>query len=280
MRTGRNPERRPPSGNSAARSRRTWCAGRSTGLACCSNTVRGCAAGAVSPRRGRHCGTRIRSARPTACSPGPNGPARNCAPPAKAGKRSGPEPGYRCPRRSCRSPGWPREDCRTGKSASGCTSRTGPSARTCTGSSPSWASARGPSWDPRWPAAPSRLAVKCLAGAAAALPPSPAWTQPGGSRRRHRSWRPGSPLSWHGSGCRGRRRAWCAGTSSPGWPAPGSPTWPPGRPRIRPCATASRPSPRRSPGPRSCGCATRAGGRVVSVFFLDFTWVRLDRVTA
>jgi hypothetical protein len=23
-----------------------------------------------------------------------------------------------------------------------------------------------------------------------------------------------------------------------------------------------------------------AGGRVVSVFFLDFTWVRLDRVTA
>jgi DNA-binding NarL/FixJ family response regulator len=50
VRTERQPGRRTPSGSSAARSRRTWCAGRSTGLACCSNTVRGCAAGAESLR--------------------------------------------------------------------------------------------------------------------------------------------------------------------------------------------------------------------------------------
>ena len=62
-----------------------------------------------------------------------------------------PRRGRRCRRKNCRSPGWPPRDCRTGRSDSGCTSRTGPSARTSTGSSRSLASARARSWDPRWP---------------------------------------------------------------------------------------------------------------------------------
>ncbi len=99
-------------------------------------------------------------------------------------------------------------------------------------------------------------------GPGAALPPSPAWTRcgskPGGSRPPERIWRTGWSPSPGSTGCRVRWRAWCAVTSWPGGPGPDSPTWPPGGPPTRRCGTASRRSPRRSPGRRSCSCGTRA----------------------
>jgi DNA-binding CsgD family transcriptional regulator len=72
----------------------------------------------------------------------------------------------------------------------------------------------------------------------AALPPSPAWTRcgnkpggnkpggsrPGGSRPPGQTWRTGWPRTPGRTGCRARWRAWCAVTSWPGGPGPGSPT--------------------------------------------------------
>ena len=72
---------------------------------------------------------------------------------------------------------------------------------------------------------------------------------------RHRSWRPGSPPSWRGSA----------------WQVVLTPTSDPDCFAVADGSTA--------PG-GSVTFRRSAGGRVVSVFFMDFTWVRLDRVTA
>jgi len=108
------------------RSRRTWCAGRSTGprlLLEYGSWLR-----PPAPYR-RGAGTAAARAPglrgPPACCPGPRrAPSGAARPPVRAGPAfPGLRSGCRCLRRSCRSPSSPPRGSRTGRSASGCTFR-------------------------------------------------------------------------------------------------------------------------------------------------------------
>ena len=68
----------------------------------------------------------------SAPSPWPNAPAKNCVPPASAAACQRLTRGTVCPRKSYRSPPWSSGASLTGRSASGCSSRTGRSGATFT----------------------------------------------------------------------------------------------------------------------------------------------------